>query len=129
MLIITVIVGYLMPEGYIAAGTALFFGLCAASFLPAYIGALYWKKATKKGAMASIITGFAVSLFWLLFVHQFTLANWGGKSLFAGSQWAMVDPLLVGLPISALVFILVSLKTQAPQKDHVELCFKEITVK
>lgn len=129
MLIITVIVGYLMPEGYIAAGTALFFGLCAASFLPAYIGALYWKKATKKGAMASIITGFAVSLFWLLFVHQFTLANWGGKSLFSGSQWAMVDPLLVGLPISALVFILVSLKTQAPQKDHVELCFKEITVK
>lgn len=129
MLIITVIVGYLMPEGYIAAGTALFFGLCAASFLPAYIGALYWKKATKKGALASIITGFVVSLFWLLFVHQFTLANWGGKSLFAGTQWAMVDPLLIGLPISTLVFVVVSLFSSTPKKEHVEACFKEITVK
>ena len=129
MLVITVIVGYLMPEGYVAAGTALFFGLCAAAFLPTYIGALYWKKATKKGALASIITGFVVSLFWLLFVHQFTLANWGGKSLFAGTQWAMVDPILIGLPISALVFIFVSLFTVKPQKEHVEACFKEITVK
>ena len=39
MVIFTIIVAYTLPPGFIARGTAIFFGLCAASFLPAYFGA------------------------------------------------------------------------------------------
>lgn len=124
MLLITVIIGYFLPEGYIAAGTALFFGLCAATFLPAYVGGLYWKRATRTGAIASIITGFAVSLFWLLLVHVFTISKWGGKSIFGKSVWSMVDPLLVALPISAVVYIVVSLFSKPLDKQHVDGCVK-----
>jgi SSS family solute:Na+ symporter len=126
MLIITVVLGYILPDGYIAAGTALFFGLCAASFLPAYVGGLFWKRGTRIGAVTSIISGFAVSLFWLIFAHVFTLSKWGGKSIFGKSTWSMVDPLLVALPVSAVVFVAVSLLTKPMERKHVEGCFEDL---
>ncbi|GKT37625.1 sodium:solute symporter family protein, partial [Aduncisulcus paluster] len=48
---------------------SLFFGLCAASFLPIYLLGLYWKGMTKKAAKVSMVGGFSASMFWLLFVH------------------------------------------------------------
>ena len=51
----------------IARGTAIFFGICAAAFLPIYIGAIYSKKITKEAAISSFIVGFLVSFFWLFF--------------------------------------------------------------
>lgn len=127
MIIITVILGgYVLPKGYIAAGTALFFGLCAAAFIPAYVGGLYWKKATKAGAIASIVSGFATSLFWLLLVHVFTVSKWGGKSILGKSALSMVDPIFIALPISILVYIIVSLSTQKPSQEHINHCFKDI---
>jgi SSS family solute:Na+ symporter len=49
-----VILSYILPGGIIAQATAFWFGICAAGFLPTMIGAFYWKKATKEGAIASI---------------------------------------------------------------------------
>lgn len=110
MFVITLVLGYVLPEGYIAAGTAIFFGLCASTFLPSYIGGLYWRRGSKAGAIASMISGSVISIFWLLFVHVFTISKWGGKSIIGGT-WSMVDPLLIGLPISTIVYIVVSLFT------------------
>ncbi len=44
--LIAVTLGYILPENIIARGTAIFFGLCAAAFLPMYTCALYWRGAT-----------------------------------------------------------------------------------
>lgn len=122
-MLITILLGYSLPQGIIAAATAIFFGLCASAFLPALFGALYWKRATRQGAAASMLAGFGVSLFWLLLVHNSTLKKLGGSSIFAGSAWADVDPLLIGLPVSLIVFIVVSLLTAQPDREHVERCF------
>ncbi len=54
----------------IAIGTSLFFGLCAAAFLPTYIAALYIKKFPRKAALSSIIAGSACSLIWLFFIRK-----------------------------------------------------------
>lgn len=124
-MLLTIILGYSLPKGFIAAATAIFFGLCASSFLPALAGALYWKRATRIGAVASMVSGFAASLFWLLLVHAGTLKKLGGTSILAGTAWADVDPLMIGLPVSLIVFVVVSLKTAPPDKEHLELCFKQ----
>ncbi|HOJ49348.1 MAG TPA: sodium:solute symporter family protein [Spirochaetota bacterium] len=116
MFVITLVLGYVLPEGYIAAGTAIFFGLCASTFLPSYIGGLYWRRGSKAGAIASMISGSVISIFWLLFVHVFTISKWGGKSIIGGT-WSMVDPLLIGLPISTIVYIVVSLFTAKSERS------------
>ena len=52
-IIIATLVAWALPRFYesgtaiIARGTALFFGLCASSFLPMYVGGLYSRKITK----------------------------------------------------------------------------------
>lgn len=112
----------------VATGTAIFFGICAAAFLPAYFSALYWKRATKAGAIASFVGGIAVSTFWLVFVHAKEAAPLGiCKALFgvptlAGTSIvAQVDPIVVSLPISALLMLVVSLATSLGQEETATL--------
>ena len=125
MIILTVVIAYVLPGSIIAAATAIFFGLCASSFLPSLIGALFWKGATRSGAIASVITGFATSLFWLLLCHAGTLKKFGRTSILGKSMWAQVDPILIAMPISIIVFIVVSLMTQKMDSEHLDNCFRK----
>ncbi|MBN2886580.1 MAG: sodium:solute symporter family protein, partial [Chromatiaceae bacterium] len=90
------------------------------------------RRVTRAGALASMITGASVSLFWLLLVKAkeasaIGLVQWltGGKpSLLADSpNWPVVDPILIALPASALTLVLVSAFTRAPDAEHLERCF------
>lgn len=117
-------------RGYIAVSTALFYGLCASSFLPAFIGALFWKRMTRAGAIASMMGGFCVSLFWMLFFFEQTARAIGLCQMLTGQavlwpdpNWPVVDPLLISLPISCLLAAGVSLMTHPPGREHLEKCF------
>ncbi|WLD93919.1 sodium:solute symporter [Alkalihalobacillus sp. AL-G] len=113
--IAAIILAYLLPGGIIARATAFWFGICAAGFLPALIGALYWKGATRAGAIYSIITGFAVSIIGFLFLHAAESGAIGlsnamfGKDALLAFPWTHIDPLFYALPLSTIVFIVVSL--------------------
>ena len=130
--IATVILGYRLPGSIIAVATAIFFGLCAATFLPTYIGALFWKGMTRAAAIASMLVGFFGTAGWLLFVHQKESEALGlckfifGKPTVASFPWTVVDAIVVMLPISLLVAIAVSLFTKKPSKEYVAHCFKHI---
>jgi SSS family solute:Na+ symporter len=131
--LIAVILGYLLPGNIIARGTAIFFGLCAASFLPMYTCALYWKRATKAGAIAGLVTGALVTLFWYLFIHKAESTPLGIAKMLLGRDmlitqmpWPVVDPLIVAFPLAIIVTIAVSLMTKPPSKEHLEECFKGI---
>lgn len=117
----------------IARGTAIFFGICAAAFLPMYFGAIYWKNMTKTAAYASFATGTAVSLFWLFFIHAkeskpLMLCNalFGVDSLAAGTSWAVVDPLVVALPASLLAALLFNVFGSQAEDTHLQVCFRNI---
>ena len=69
-ILLSYIICYTLSAGIIARGTALFMGVCAVTFLPAYFCSLYWKKATKQGALASLWTGALASMFAMLFLHK-----------------------------------------------------------
>ncbi|UOQ92074.1 sodium:solute symporter family protein [Halobacillus shinanisalinarum] len=122
--LLAVILAYLLPGGVIAQATSFWFGICAAGFLPALIGAFYWKKASRAGAVSSIIVGFAVSIFGFLFLHEKQSVAFGlsealfGKGYLLAYPWTHVDPLFYALPLSTIVFISVSLFGSKGQIRH-----------
>ena len=115
----------------IARATAIFFGLCASAFLPAFVGGLAFRGATRIGAISSMVTGFVVTAVWILLVKMpesgilgVAKALSGKPSLLDGKfNWPVVDPLVVALPISILVMIIVSLATRKNEQGHLDRCF------
>lgn len=123
-IIIAVILAYVLPAGVVAQGTTIFFGICAAAFLPVYVCALFWKRTTKKGALAGIISGTLISLFCLIFTHQKEAAGLGicklltGQTvLFSSMPWPYVDPMVVALPLAFIITIAVSLLTKNTEEE------------
>jgi SSS family solute:Na+ symporter len=132
-MIIAVTLGYILPENIIARGTAIFFGLCAAAFLPMYTSALYWKRATKAGAIAGFLTGTVVTVLWYLFIHKAEAVPLGickmlfGRDILVASMpWPVVDPILVALPLAILATVIVSLITKGPSDKHLAECFRGV---
>ncbi len=127
----SVILAYILPISIIARATAIFFGLCAAAFLPMYTGALFWKRMTKEGAIASLLVGTFSSMFWLAFVHKSEAVPLGiSKALFGvdtilTGTWTVVDPILVATPLAFIVAIVVSLVTKPTPQEHLDECFKK----
>ena len=132
-LLAAVTISYTVRQEYVVARfTAIFFGLCAATFLPAYIGGLFWRRATRTGALASMLVGMGVSVFWLLFIKSREASAIGlvqfvtdGKtSLLADHpNWPMVDPIVIALPLAILTLVLVSLVTRPVDPRHLGVCF------
>jgi len=133
--VVTFALAYYLPKiwsGAIARATAIFFGLCAASFLPMYTGALYSKKISRLAASTGMIAGFIVSLFWMIFVHFKTAAALGICNglfkvpfLFKTSKIIpFIDPIVVALSISIILTLIMSLIVkQDMEKDHIEKSF------
>jgi SSS family solute:Na+ symporter len=122
-LLATVFLAYKLPTGIIAVATALFFGTCAATFLPAYTAALFWKKATKPGVIASMLVGLLSSLILMTFFHAKEATALGisqalfGKPTLAGFPWVVVDPIVISLPLSAFTLVMVSYLTQGQEQE------------
>jgi solute:Na+ symporter, SSS family len=137
-IVYTIILAFELPKIWneaIVASTALFFGLCAASFLPMFIGALYFRKMKKIAAVIGMISGFAVSLFWTLLVHTKESKSLGLAKVFFGkdslvdpSKWAWVDPIVISLVVSVIVTIILNkvLKEKPYDKAHIDNCFQGI---
>jgi SSS family solute:Na+ symporter len=129
--VIAVALGYILPGSIIARGTAIFFGLCASAFLPMYTSALFWRRATKEGAIAGLMTGTLVSIFCYLFIHKSEAAPLGIAKMVLGRDvlitqmpWPVVDPMLIALPLAIVATILVSMVTKPPSEEHLKACFK-----
>ncbi|MBL7215539.1 MAG: sodium:solute symporter family protein [Phycisphaerae bacterium] len=134
-IVIAVFISYRFRGGYIVArATAIFFGLCASAFLPAFVGGLFWKRMTKPAAISSMIIGFLVTAFWLLFIKDKEARALGlcyqlfekHSLLLDKPTWPVVDPLVIALPISILVAIVVSFLSKPHSKEHLDKCFRGV---
>jgi len=54
------------PPGFVAATVALAFGLAAASFFPAIILGIFYKKMNKEGAIAGMVVGITTMLLYMV---------------------------------------------------------------
>src|SRR5574344_1306373 len=118
-IIVSYIICYMLPNDIIARGTSFFMGLCAVAFLPAYFCALYWKRTTRQGVLASLWTGTIASLFCYLFIHQkeaeafgICKAIFGRDVLIDSYPVQVIDPILYALPLSVIAIVVVSLLTK-----------------
>ena len=129
----SVVLAQTLPGSFIARATAIFFGICAASFLPAYTAAIYWKRATRKGVWASMLCGAVISVFCLVFMHRSESAPLGlcklifGKTeLISRGIWPYIDSIVYSLPLSVLILVVVSLCTRRNDDAPVEKCFNAL---
>jgi len=136
-IVATILISFAIAKSpyVIAKVTALFFGLCAAAFLPTYLGALYWKGITRAGATASIVMGFLVSFFWLTCMQGDVTKGISLPKLFGAAErflvnpkspWQYVDAIVISLPISAIVAVVVSLMTKPEPQAHLDKCFRGV---
>ncbi|WP_088340912.1 sodium:solute symporter family protein [Robiginitalea sediminis] len=128
-----VVAGYfgINPPGFVAAVVALAFGLAAASFFPAILLGIFYKKMNSKGAVAGMITGISLMLFYML-KFKFGLFD-GGKEAVAGltSQWWFgISPEgfgSVAMVVNFAVALLVNRFT-APPPEHIQDLVEDIRI-
>ncbi|CAI8311616.1 MAG: Cation/acetate symporter ActP [Flavobacteriaceae bacterium] len=75
------------PPGFVAATVALAFGLAAASFFPAIILGIFYKKMNKEGAISGMIVGI---LFMLFYMTKFKFGWFGGGT--KADWWFGISP-------------------------------------
>ncbi|MGB3151045.1 MAG: sodium:solute symporter family protein [Maribacter sp.] len=84
-----VIAGYfgINPPGFVAAVVALAFGLAAASFFPAIVLGIFYKKMNKEGAIGGMVVGILLMLFYMT---KFKFGWFGGGT--QSDWWFGISP-------------------------------------
>jgi SSS family solute:Na+ symporter len=112
MMVASVALAFVMPTNIIARATAMFMGLCAAAFLPAFAAGIYAKNPSTKAALWSMISGSICWFLWTAFIHAAESKPLGlcqfifGKSALLPLPWTVIDPIIIALPFSAAIMIL-----------------------
>ncbi len=84
--IAVVVAGYfgINPPGFVASVVALAFGLAAASFFPAILLGIFTKKMNKEGAIAGMISGLAITMYY---IARFKLHWIGDDATSTSADW------------------------------------------
>jgi cation/acetate symporter len=115
------IAGYfgINPPDFVAATVALAFGLAAASFFPAIILGIFNKRMNKEGAIAGMVVGIVLMLFYML-KFKFDWFDGGTKE----DWWFGISPEgfgTVAMLINFVVSIIISKFTPIPPKEVQEI--------
>lgn len=121
------IAGYfgINPPGFVAAVVALAFGLAAASFFPAIILGIFYKKMNKEGAISGMIVGMLFMLFYML-KFKFGIFD-GGKEMVASLEkdwWFGISPEgfgTIAMLANFAVALLVNMFTPEPPQEVQEI--------
>ncbi len=122
-----VIAGYfgINPPGFVAAVVALAFGLAAASFFPAIVLGIFYKKMNKEGAVSGMVVGILLMIFYML-KFKFGIFD-GGKEAVSGLQedwWFGISPEGFGsiaMIVNFIVAIVVNFFTPEPPEEVQEI--------
>jgi cation/acetate symporter len=112
-----IVAGYfgINPPGFVAQVVAFAFGLAASSFFPIIILGIFWKRATKEGAIAGMLTGIAYTAAYIIY---FKFVNPSGN---VAANWHFgISPEgigTIGMVINFVVTIAISKFTKEPPAD------------
>jgi cation/acetate symporter len=115
-----VVAGYfgIHPPGFVASVVALAFGLAAASFFPAIIMGIFNKRMNKEGAIAGLISGLVITMFY---IAKFKLGWIGSPETSTPAHWWFgVSPEgfgTVGMLVNFIVAFVVMKFTPPPPQD------------
>ncbi|MEG3660048.1 sodium:solute symporter family protein [Arenibacter palladensis] len=117
-----VIAGYfgIHPPGFVAAVVALAFGLAAASFFPAIVLGIFYKKMNKEGAIGGMVVGISLMLFYMA---KFKL-GWLGEIPDKSEWWFGISPEgfgTVAMIVNFIVALVINRFTPEPPEDVQEI--------
>ena len=107
------------PPDFVAATVALAFGLAAASFFPAIVLGIFYKKMNKEGAISGMLIGILSMLFYMT---KFKFGWFGGGG--PEDWWFGISPEgfgTIAMLINLIVSITVSNFTSPPPKKIIKL--------
>ncbi|GAA4975637.1 cation acetate symporter [Algibacter aquimarinus] len=105
------------PPGFVAATVALAFGLAAASFFPAIILGIFYKKMNKEGAIAGMVVGIAAMLLYMI---KYRLGWFDEVTPDKSEWWFGISPEgfgTIAMLLNFFVSIIIMKFTPAPPKD------------
>ncbi|MDD5391347.1 MAG: cation acetate symporter [Gallionellaceae bacterium] len=82
------------------------FSIAGSCFFPALVLGIFWKRATRQGAIAGMLVGMGLTLYYLLGVKFFGMPKWFDISDISAG--------IFGIPAGFLTIVVVSLLTPAP---------------
>ncbi len=97
------------------------FSIAASAFFPALVMGIFWKRASKIGAIAGIVAGLGTCLYYMVHTYP-TFIQWFGTTKMP--LWFGLEPIsagMFGVPIGIITIFVVSLVTPAPDKEVQEL--------
>ena len=97
------------PPGFVGQVVAFAFGLAAASFFPAIVLGIFWKRANAPGAIAGLVTGLGFTAAYMIATIYGDMEPWFGISPEAIGA--------VGMAINFIVTIAVSSFTREPSPE------------
>lgn len=110
------------PPGFVAAVVALAFGLAAASFFPAIILGIFDKRMNKEGAVAGMVVGISLMLFYMVRYKTGLIGVMDPKP--ASEWWFGTSPEgfgTIAMMVNVVIAIAVSRLTAKPPQDVVEI--------
>lgn len=108
------------PPGFVAAVVALAFGLAAASFFPAIILGIFYKRMNKEGAISGMIAGVCLMLFYMA---KYKL-GWFGVLPSSEDWWFGISPEgfgSVAMLVNFFISLIVCQFTSPPPKEVQEI--------
>jgi len=122
LIVVAIVAAYVtsLKPGDILFLVGAAFSLAASAFFPPLVLGVFWKRANKPGAIAGMIAGLGICMYYMLRTYPF-FTNMGVPKM---DLWFGLNPIsagVFGLPIGLATIVIVSLLTKAPDRETQEL--------
>ena len=100
------------------------FSLAAASFFPALVCGIFWKRANRWGASLGMLAGLGITFYYMATTQPWLRGLFGVTGSIADHTWWGIGSISAGLwgvPVGFIVIIVVSLLTPAPNREVQDL--------
>ncbi|WP_341911389.1 sodium:solute symporter family protein [Ferrovibrio terrae] len=111
LIVVAIVSAYVAAQkpSHILAMVAWAFSIAASGLFPALVMGIWWKRTSNTGAVAGMIAGYGVCLYYLIMTQFYGMPLWFGvRNISCG---------LFGIPAAFIVTYVVSLMTAAPAKE------------
>ena len=93
------------------------FSVAASGLFAALVLGVWWTRTTAPGAIAGMIAGFLVCIYYTFGTEYYGVALWFKGTALTEKGLSNIAAGVIGIPVSFLVTIVVSLMTKAPSRE------------
>src|SRR5262245_7874184 len=96
------------------------FSVSASAFFPSLVLGVFWKRANKWGAIAGMVVGLGICMYYMSVTYPFFRDLLGVTAPIASYQWFGINAIsagVFGVPAGLLTIFIVSLLTPAPDQE------------